>query len=82
MPYLVVLRSDFAETGDERVVAPLSPSAVFSPTTQRLFPAVELDGQQYRMLVPALATLRQPVGNLGDARSAIIAALDYLFFGF
>jgi hypothetical protein len=58
-----------------------------SPATQRLFPVVELDGQQYRLLVPALTTvrifgLRDPVGNLGSARDSIVAALDYLFLGF
>ena len=58
-----------------------------SPSTQRLFPVIELDGQQYRLLVLALTTarivsLQYPVGNLAHARGAIVAALDYLFLGF
>ena len=86
-PYLVVLQSDLADTGDERIVAPLSPATMFKPTTQRLFPAVELEGATYRLLVPGLTTarvgsLRQPIGDLASERDRIIAALDYLFLGF
>ncbi|MGD9507501.1 MAG: CcdB family protein [Geminicoccaceae bacterium] len=87
LPYLVVLQSDFADTGDERVVAPLSPVSEFKPATQRLFPTVALEGTAYRLLVPGLATARvgslmQPVGSLASERDRIIAALDYLFLGF
>lgn len=87
LPYLVVLQSNFADTGNERVVAPLSPVSEFKPATQQLFPTVKLDGTAYRLLVPGLTAARvgslgQPVGSLASERDRIIAALDYLLLGF
>jgi hypothetical protein len=84
---VLVLQSDFADTGDERVVAPLAPRAAMPSVTERLVPVVDMDGRQFRILVPFLTTaragsLREPICNLDRARSAIIAGLDYLFLGF
>jgi toxin CcdB len=86
-PFLVVLQSDFAETGEERVVAPLAPRAGIAPLAGKPVPIVEIDGRQLGIIVPLLTTagawsLRDPIADVDHARSDIVAALDYLFLGF
>jgi toxin CcdB len=87
MPFVAILQSDLAETGPDRVVAPLAPTAAMPPLTGRLIPIVDVEGRNYALLVPALTTLRatdlrQVVASLADERARILAALDYLFIGF
>jgi toxin CcdB len=87
LPFVAILQSDLAETGPERVVAPLAPMAAMPRLAGRLLPIVEVNGQDYALLVPALtalraANLRQVVANLAEERARILAALDYLFIGF
>jgi len=87
MPFVMILQSDLIETGRDRVVAPLSPSAAMPSLAGRLIPIVMVSESAYAVLVPSLTTmpatdLRQVVGNLEHDRDRIIAALDYLFLGF
>jgi toxin CcdB len=87
MPLVAILQSDLAQTGPDRVVAPLAPTAAMPPLTGRLIPIVDVEGRDYALLVPALtalpaADLRQVVANLAGERTRILAALDYLFIGF
>ena len=87
MPFVAILQSDLAETGPDRVVAPLVPTAAMPPLAGRLIPIVDVEGRDYALLVPALTALpamdlRQVVDNLADERTRILAALDYLFIGF
>lgn len=87
MPLVAVLQSDLAETGPDRVVAPLAPAAAMPPLAGRLIPVVKVQNQEYALLVPALTALRavdlrQVVANLASERARILAALDYLFIGF
>jgi toxin CcdB len=87
MPLVAILQSDLAQTGPDRVVAPLAPTAAMPPLTGRLIPIVDVEGREYALLVPALtalraADLRQVVANLAGERTRILAALDYLFIGF
>jgi toxin CcdB len=85
-PYVAVLQSDLAETGRERIVAPLVPRARLSGTTGRLTPHVRVSDVDHVLLVPNMAgvaarDLRELRGQLKAYREAIVAALDYLFLG-
>ncbi|HEX5080392.1 MAG TPA: CcdB family protein [Geminicoccaceae bacterium] len=87
LPFVTILQSDLADTGPDRVVAPLAPTAAMPPFAGRLILAVRVDGRDYALLVPALTTLRardlrQVVASLAAERGRILAALDYLFEGF
>ena len=82
-PYVVVLQADVI-TGQDRVVAPLSP--VKTGVTPRLMPLVLIAGGEYALLVLGLTTMRardlkNPVENIAPYRDAIAAALDLLFQG-
>ena len=85
-PFVAVLQSDLAETGRDRIVAPLAPRARMAATVGRLTPHVEVAGVEHVLLVPALtavlaADLREARGHLLGYRDQIVAALDYLFLG-
>ncbi|HEX4420729.1 MAG TPA: CcdB family protein [Kofleriaceae bacterium] len=85
-PYVAVLQSDLAETGRERIVAPLVPKARLTGTVGRLTPHVRVSNVDHVLLVPSMtaiaaADLRELRGQLGAHRDAIAAALDYLFLG-
>jgi toxin CcdB len=85
-PYVVVLQADLADTGRERIVAPLVPRSRLQGSAGRMTPHVQVDGVAHVLLVPALtavlaADLRQPRAQLARHRNEIAAALDYLFLG-
>jgi toxin CcdB len=85
-PYVVVLQSDLAETGRERIVAPLAPKARLTGTAGRLTPHVRVSDVEHVLLVPSMTAiaatdLRELRGKLTAHREAIVAALDYLFLG-
>jgi toxin CcdB len=86
LPFVAILQSDFAETGRDRVVAPLAPRAAMPTLAGRLIPIVTVENQDYALLVPSLTALpvtdlRYVVANLADHREQIVAALGYLFIG-
>jgi len=85
-PYVVVLQSDLAEQSQDRVVAPLAPRQSLAPVAGRLTPIVRIGAGEYVVLLPGLTTvstrdLAEPAGSLAAARSELLAAVDYLFFG-
>jgi toxin CcdB len=85
-PYVAVLQSDLAETGHERIVAPLAPKGRTTGTTGRLTPYVRVANVDHVLLVPGMLAvpagdLREQRGQLIAHREAIVAALDYLFLG-
>ncbi|MCC6171511.1 MAG: CcdB family protein [Gammaproteobacteria bacterium] len=85
-PLVVELQSTLAAASRSRIVAPLAPRTALPQVSGRLTPIVRLDGLEYVVLVPALATvasrdLLEPVGSLTGERTALLAAIDYLFFG-
>jgi len=87
LPFVMILQADLVETGRDRVVAPLAPSAAMPSLAGRLIPVVTLSEGAHALLVPSLTTmpaadLRQAVANLEHDRDRIMAALDYLFLGF
>lgn len=87
LPFVAILQSDLADTGRERVVAPLAPRAAMPTLAGRLIPIVKVAQDDYALLVPSLTALpatdlRQVVATLANDRDRILAALDYLFIGF
>lgn len=85
-PFVVVLQSDYADTGRDRIVAPLVPRTRLSGTAGRLTPHVRVSGAEYILVVPSMTAvaavdLRDAQDDLRSHRRDIIAALDYLFLG-
>jgi|ERR1700722_18610322 toxin CcdB len=85
-PYIAVLQSDRAETGNDRIIAPLVPRARISGTAGRLTPHVKILGVEHILLTPNMtaipvASLREIRDSLKPFRNDIIEALDYLFLG-
>ena len=80
MPFVAILQSDLADTGRERVVAPLASNAAMPTLAARLIPMVKVANQDYAFLVLPLTTLpttdrRHVVGNHTVAREQILAAV-------
>jgi toxin CcdB len=85
-PFVAVLQADVADTGSDRIVAPLAPRARLPGTAGRLTPHVTVSGVEHVLLVPSLTAmrandLRASKGHLAEYRSEIVAALDLLFLG-
>lgn len=85
-PFVTVLQSDYADTGRDRIVAPLVPRTRLSGTVGRLTPHVRVSGAEYILVVPGMTAiaavdLRDAQDDLSAHRSDIMAALDYLFLG-
>lgn len=85
-PFVSILQSDLADTGSDRIVAPLVPRARISGAVGRLMPVVKVLGVDHLLVVPRLvpmtaADLRTAKDNLTAYRDEIVAALDLLFIG-
>jgi toxin CcdB len=85
-PFVSVLQSDLAETGSDRIVAPLVPRSRIAGTVGRLMPIVQVAGVDHVLIVPRLVPmaatdLRTAKDNLTSSRNEIVAALDLLFLG-
>jgi len=88
IPYLLDVQSDLLGGLRTRVVIPLykKKSTHIKPMT-RLTPEFEVEGRKLLLMTPQLAgismrDLGEPVGNLKQHRSEILAALDLLITGF
>ena len=85
-PFVTILQSDLANTGRDRIVAPLAPRSRLRGTKGRLTPHVEIAGVGHVLIVPSLtaiaaADLGSSRGTVNAHRDEIVAALDYLFLG-
>jgi toxin CcdB len=85
-PYVVALQSDFAQGARDQIVAPLAPLRAMTAVAGRLTPIVRVDSTEHVILVPALMGVRrselgEPVSSLADARTELLDAIDFLFFG-
>jgi toxin CcdB len=85
-PFVAVLQSDIADTGLDRIVAPLVPRNRIPGVKGRLTPIVKIAGVEHVLLVPRMtavraADLRAMRDQLASYRTEIVAALDYLFLG-
>ena len=85
-PFVVVLQSDFAQYARDQIVAPLVPLPLIPKVISGLTPIVLLDGTDHMVLVPAVSGVRsrdlaERHSSIAAARSELLAAIDYLFFG-
>ena len=85
-PFVAILQSEFADTGRDRIVAPLVPRNRMSATVGRLTPIVKVGGVDHVLLVPRMTAvcatdLRALRDRLTSHRDEIVAAIDYLFLG-
>jgi toxin CcdB len=85
-PFVAILQSDLADTGSDRIIAPLVPRARIPGTAGRLMPVVKVSGVDHVLLVPRMtavfaAELRDVKDQLASYRNDIVAALDMLFLG-
>jgi len=85
-PYVVAMQSDFAQGSTDQLVAPLVPRGRMPTIARRLTPIVLIDGSEYAVLVPAMAGMRsrdlaKRHDSVASARTELLAAIDYLFFG-
>ncbi len=85
-PFVAVLQSELANTGRDRIVAPLVPRARIPGVAGKLTPVVNIAGAEHVLLVPRLtsvyaADLRGAKDDLTPYRNEIVAALDLLFLG-
>ena len=86
-PFVVTLQSEFAQYARQQIVAPLVPVGSMMPKViSRLTPIVALDGADHLVLIPALTglqarDLKERSASIAAARSELLAAIDYLFFG-
>jgi toxin CcdB len=85
-PYLVILQSDLVADLSSTVVAPLVPRDQMQGA-QRLNPILRVEGREYWLATHELFAvdqrmLRGRVATLAEHRDAIVAALDFVFFGF
>ncbi len=85
-PFIVALQSDFAQDARSQIVAPVVPLRSMPKVISRLTPIVVLDGSEHMVLVPALTGMRardltDRHASLTSARSELLAAIDFLFFG-
>ncbi len=85
-PFVTILQSDLADTGSDRIVAPLVPRARISGAVGRLMPIVKVSGVDHVLVVPRMvpvtaSDLHVPKDTLTGYRNEIVAALDLLFLG-
>lgn len=85
-PFVTILQSELADTGRDRIVAPLVPRARIPGVVGRLTPIVKVRRADHVLLVPrmtavAAADLRELKDDLTSYREDIVAAIDFLFLG-
>ena len=85
-PFVVALQADFLRDSRDPIVAPLVPLESMPSVAGRLMPIIALHGSKHVVLVPALTgvksrDLAERHGSVASARSELLAAIDYLFFG-
>jgi toxin CcdB len=85
-PLALNLRSDLIAAGEEALIAPLVPRKRLPGSVGRLSPVVEIDAEEYVVLVEYMTTvpareLPRRVANLARYRDELLGAVDLLFYG-
>jgi toxin CcdB len=85
-PFVVAMQSDFTVNGAEQLVAPIASIDYGHSAIRRVMPVVALRGSDHVVVVPRLTVIRsrdliEKVSSVAAARSELLAAIDYLFFG-
>lgn len=83
MPLLLQVQHDVVSETTSVLMAPLVRPL---KAASRLYPVFTIDGKEYMLLPPDMASLPravlgEPVGSLRAERNRIVAALDILFVG-
>jgi toxin CcdB len=85
-PFVVAMQSDFTINGAEQLVAPIASIDYGQSASRRVMPVVALQGNDHVVVVPRLTAVRsrdliEKVSSIATARTELLAAIDYLFFG-
>ncbi len=85
-PLVISLRSDLIPAASDAVIAPLAPRKQLAGVAGRLSPLVQIDQEEYLVLVERLTTiplrdLPDRIANLARYRDALLGAVDLLFYG-
>jgi toxin CcdB len=85
-PFVVAMQSELTINGSEQLVAPIASNDYEQSSTRRVMPVVALQGNEHAVLVPRLTVMRSSdlihkVSSIASARTELLAAIDYLFFG-
>ena len=85
-PFVTSMQSDIASHASDQIVAPLAPMVSISGSAGKLTPIVSVNGVDHIVVVPRLTPIRSrdlatSVSSIATARRALLAAIDYLFFG-
>jgi len=85
-PFVVAMQSDFTINGAEQLVAPIASIDYGHSASRRVMPVVALRGNDHVVVVPRLTVVRsrdliEKVSSIATARTELLAAIDYLFFG-
>ena len=80
------MQSEFTVNGAEQLVAPIASIEYGSSGVRRVMPVVALQGNDHVVVVPRLTVMRsrdlvEKVSSIAAARTELLAAIDYLFFG-
>jgi toxin CcdB len=85
-PFVVAMQSDFTINGAEQLVAPIASSEYAPSASRRVMPVVAIQGNDHVVVVPRLTVMRssdliEKISSVATARTELLAAIDYLFFG-
>ena len=85
-PFVVAMQSEFTINGAEQLVAPIASSDYAQSGSRCVMPVVALQGNHHVVVVPRLTVMRsrdliEKVSSVATARTELLAAIDYLFFG-
>jgi len=85
-PFVVAMQSDFTVNGAEQLVAPIASNDYPHSPSRRVMPVVALQGHDHVVVVPRLTVIRsrdliEKITSIATARTELLAAIDYLFFG-
>jgi toxin CcdB len=85
-PFVVAMQSDVARDSVDQIVAPLAIRRSMPGVAGRVSPIVEIGGDEHVVLISSLASIRSRDlrvhrYSLRSARTELLAAIDYLFFG-
>jgi toxin CcdB len=85
-PFVVAMQSDFTINGAGQLVAPIASIDYPKGASRRVMPVVALQGHDHVVLVPRLTVMRsrdliEKICSVATARTELLAAIDYLFFG-
>jgi len=85
-PFVVAMQSDLTINGTEQLVAPIAPIDLAQAASRRVMPVVVLRDHEHIVVVPRLTVMRtrdlvEKISSVATARTELLAAIDYLFFG-